>query len=266
MKYPMLADQFSYWFKKEYTDAEAEWLGYGIPDEMLKNLKLTHKEFFEIYVRPYLNLDKVQLRHALNYLASHLKDRWTPQPSPLILNLEMKINPRLNALEWLLIQVADLKYFEFNEFLTKHYEKPYNQCLVCGKPDYYEITNPNNKIIKRYFSHKKKYCHMFRCAENCSNLQEHEDGCHYKEWAYLKKSMNQKLSRCLKRINKYKSKDCTNLSEEEKDKINKVITETQEEFYNIFEKFYLEQYEKNMKIPYPVRDSEDTPIFDMRNL
>ncbi len=262
MKYPMLGARFCKWFEDEYKSVWAEWYGSDIPESMLKDLNMNSNEYFNKFIMPYLSLTKEQLIATLDILATRLKDKLTPQPSPFCLSYKLTINPKINALDWLLVHVADLKYFEFNDFVKSKYEKPYKQCLVCGKPDFYEITNPMGQKIQKEFSHKKKYCHLFECAEDDPNPQEHAQGCHYKEWAYVKKSMNQKLSRCLERIKKYKSKKNDNIFESEI--FDKKIKEVEQEFYQIFEKFYLEQYKKNCKILYTVRSSEDDDVFDLR--
>lgn len=262
MKYPMLGESFCKWFEDKYESVWAQWYGSNIPESMLKDLNMSMGEYFDKFIRPYLSLTKEQLVITLDILAARLKDKLTPQPSPFCLSYKLVINPKINALDWLLVHVADLKYFEFNDFVKSKYEKPYKQCLVCGKPDFYEITNPMGKKIPKEFSHKKKYCHVYNCAEDDPNPQEHAQGCHYKEWAYVKKSMNQKLSRCLERIKKYKSKKSSNLFEQEK--VDKKIEEAEKEFYQIFENFYLEQYKKNCKILYTVRSCEDDEVFDLR--
>lgn len=263
MKYPMLGDKFCKWFEEEYESVWAEWYGSNIPESMLKDLNMSASEYFEKFIRPYLSLTKEQLVTTLDILASRLKDKLTPQPSPFCLSYRLVINPKINALDWLLVHIADLKYFEFNDYVQSKYEKPYKQCLVCGKPDYYEITNMSGEKIQKEFSHKKKYCHTFDCAEDDPNPQEHADGCHYKDWAYTKKAMNQRLSRCLKRIEKYKSQKTGNMFEQEK--LDKRIQETEKEFYQIFEDFYLQQYKKNCNILYTVRSDEEDIVFDLRD-
>ncbi len=262
MKYPMLGEKFCKWFEEEYESVWAEWYGTNIPKSMLKDLNMSADEYFDKFIRPYLSLTNEQLIMTLDILASRLKDKLTPQPSPFCLSYKLVINPKINALDWLLVHIADLKYFEFNDFVQSKYEKPYKQCLVCGKPDYYEVINPLGKKIQKEFSYKNKYCHLFECTEGDPNPQEHVNGCHYKEWAYIKKSMNQKLSRCLQRLKKYQSQKTNNIFIQEK--IDKKIEETTKEFYQIFEDFYLEQYRKNCKILYTVRSGENDEVFDLR--
>ena len=103
---------------------------------------------------------------------------------------------------------------------------------------------------------------LFRSIEDDPNPQEHAQGCHYKEWAYIKKSMNQRLSRLLRRIEKYKKQQSKNVFAE--DKLNIKIEETEKEFYKTFEDFYLEQYKKNCKIFYTIRTCEEDEVFDIR--
>lgn len=116
--------------------------------------------------------------------------------------------------------------------------------------------------IGRFAPHKKKYCHTADCIEDDPNPQEHAKGCHYKEWAYTKKSMNQRLSRLLRRIEKYKKQQAKNNYAE--DKLNFKIEETEKEFYKVFEDFYLEQYKKNCEIFYTIRTCEEDEVFDIR--
>ena len=262
MKYPMLGDYFCDWFEEEYNRVYSEYFGDGIPQSLLDELKMTSKEYFDKFIMPYLSLTKEQLLTTLDFLVLRLKDRLTPQPSPYCLSYKLSVNPKINALEWLLVHVADLKYFEFNDFVKSKYEKPYLQCLVCGKPDYYEITTPRGKKEQRYFSHKKKYCHRYECVEDNPNPQEHVIGCHYKEWAYIKKSMNQKLSRAYKRLEKIEKIKENNLATF--DDIDTKLEQAINEFYGIFEDFYLEQYKKNCNILYTIRTSKDDEVFDLR--
>lgn len=263
MKYPMLGEKFCKWFEEEYESVWAEWYGTNIPKSMLKDLNMSADEYFDKFIRPYLSLTNEQLIMTLDILASRLKDKLTPQPSPFCLSYKLVINPKINALDWLLVHIADLKYFEFNDFVQSKYEKPYKQCLVCGKPDYYEIKSFNGIKEKHYFSHKNKYCHKDGCMIEDANPQEHAEGCHYKEWAYIKKSMNQKLSRTLARIKKLHAKS-HNIHYDYAENLNQQIEDAEKEFYQIFEDFYLEQYRKNCKILYTVRSSEDDEIFDLR--
>lgn len=262
MKYEILGQKFCKWYKEEYEKVLDEWYGESVPDYLLKKLKITKNEYYKTYISPYLRLKKEHLKITLDILACHLKDILTPQPSPFCLSYKLTISPKINALEWLLVHIADLKYFEFDEFVKSKYNKPYKQCIVCGKPDYYEIEISAREKQKQYFSHKKKYCHVNDCVEDNPNPQEHAQGCHYKEWAYIKKSMNQRLSRLLRRIEKYKKQQVKNIYAE--DKLNFKIEETEKEFYKTFEDFYLEQYKKNCEIFYTIRTCEEDEVFDMR--
>ncbi len=259
MKHEKLAKNFFKWYEKEYKKVWDEWHGINIPEDILQKLNLDDDEYYNKYVKPYLKLNKEQIKGALKFLAGCLQDKLTPQPSPFCLSLKIDISPKINALEWLLVHIADLKYFEFNDFLKSKYKKPYNQCLICGKPDYYEIETAADKIQKKYFTHKKKYCHKKGCTEDNSNPREHVEGCHYKEWARLKKTMNQKLTRILTKIKEYE-KD-KNLIDDEK---TTKIKEAEKEYYKVFEDFYLEQYKKNCKIFYTIRKSEKDEVFDIR--
>lgn len=262
MKYEILGKRFCKWYKEEYERGWDEWYGESVPDSLLKELNITKDEYYKTYIYPYLRLKKEHLKITLDILACRLKDILIPQPSPFCLSYKLIISPKINALEWLLVHIADLKYFEFDDFVKSKYEKPYKQCIVCGKPDYYEIETLMGKKQKLYFSHKKKYCHTADCIEDDPNPQEHAKGCHYKEWAYTKKSMNQRLSRLLRRIEKYKKQQAKNNYAE--DKLNFKIEETEKEFYKVFEDFYLEQYKKNCEIFYTIRTCEEDEVFDIR--
>lgn len=262
IKYPMLGEKFCSWYEEEFTNVWDEWHGYSVPEGMLEELKLNGKEYFDKFIRPYLGLTQEHLHITLGILASRLKDRLTPQPSPFCLNFKVVVSPKINALEWLLVHIADLKYFEFSDFVKSKYEKPHNQCMICGKPDFYEkeITKGEKKI-KIEFSSKRKYCHVLGCSEDNPNPSDHTDGCHYKEWAYVKKSMNQKLSRYLKQLKILKTQTPIDIDDEEK--INEKIKQIEEKFCNFFENFYKEQYKKNLKIPYTIR-AKDCEVFDLR--
>lgn len=266
MKYPKLGEKFCEWYEKEFTDVVNKWYGTEISEDMLTELELTFDEYFAIYIKPYLNLPEKYLNITLDVLISHLQDKLTPQPSPYCLSFKLVLSPKINALGWLLVHIADLKYFEFNDFVKSKYRKPYNQCIICGKPDFYEREmTEGGKKLKFEFSSKKKYCHVLDCSEDSSNPSEHVNGCHYKEWAYIKKSMNQKLSRCLKRLKKLETKNISNKQKKEIDDehIEEKIKQLEVEFYEIFENFYKKQYEKNLEIFYTVRP-ENFEVFDLR--
>ena len=255
MKYPELSEKFCKWFEKEYTYVWEEWHGENISEEMLAEMKLSDEDYFDMYIRPYLKLPEEQLRTTLNILGSYLKDKLTPQPSPFCLTMQFVVSPKINALEWLLVHIADLKYFEFNDFIKNKYKKPYKQCLICGKPDFYErlITKSDKKEKRFEFSSKEKYCHVCGCTEDSSNPREHVKGCHYKEWAYIKKSMNQKLSRYLEKLKKLNKDKKIAPNTEGVEEINEKITQTESAFFTTFKNFYTEQYKKNLKIQYTVR-------------
>lgn len=106
--------------------------------------------------------------------------------------------------------------------------EPVNQCLYCGKPDFYIINNGTHDI-KIKFNKKRKFCHTYICNDvNQSNPEAHEKDCHYGIWIRKKKSLIERMSQT-----------------------------TREKAIKIFLDFCEKQLKENLKIKYLVQYDEN---------
>ena len=85
-------------------------------------------------------LDEKNLEIALKALCVNLRETTSRNYSYAVCK-QPRSSRQLNALQWLLPQVVDLKLFELPEKVTVYYKKPVRQCLYCGKPDFYIRNN-----------------------------------------------------------------------------------------------------------------------------
>lgn len=117
--------------------------------------------------------------------------------------------------------------------------EPVNQCLYCGKPDFYIINNGTHDI-KIKFNKKRKFCHTYICNDvNQSNPEAHEKDCHYGIW--IRKTTREKaikifLDFCEKQLKEnLKIKYLVQYDENQKYKKLTDITNCPEEdvFFNI---------------------------------
>lgn len=252
-KFNFLKDEFCDWYMNLYAETWTEWHTNDIPEELLDELKMSEDEYRELFIRPYIklarNLSKEQLKLAIHSLGNNLTDYCTPQPSPFCLDLIMSINPKLNALDWLLVHVADLAFFDFSEEIQKRYKKPLRQCIVCGLPDEYPVINPADKVLYKKFDNRTNHCHKFDCTTGDSNTGSgHSEGCHYKEWARTKKTLGQKIERAVEKAHNIDE----NYSFADKERDQKIM----ETPFQIFMDFCEQQLEKNMQIQYTIQHQD----------
>ena len=108
--------------------------------------------------------------------------------APVLFNINFEINNMPNALDWVLVNIAELNFFDMSGI---EYKKIYNQCHYCGKPDEFEHKSGNKK-----FNKKRKYCHIYDCdflkITDGSNPLQHELCC-FGKYALSKKKLYQQM-------------------------------------------------------------------------
>ena len=143
-------------------------------DKILKYISELGPPFF---------IDKLLKRFAYHYSNS-----MSLENAPVFTEVKFEINNLPNALEWTIVNVAELRFFDMNGI---NYNEPYNQCHYCGEPDEYE-----HKSGTKRFNSKVKYCHDFNCDSlkiaGASNPMLHEK-CHYGIFAKMKKRLYQQM-------------------------------------------------------------------------
>lgn len=154
-----------------------------------------------------------------------------------------------NALEWLLFQIFSLKLFKMPKRLINLGYKPYNQCLYCGKPNYY-VKNKINIM----FSGKEKFCHKDNCLKG-SNPQKH-DNCCYAKWTLKRKTLEKTLKllndkyieiKHINNLNRLLEKGgVKNISEKDKFFNIKKEKDIEQQIYNVFIAFCEKQYKENL--------------------
>jgi|GEM_PF-1752417 len=244
-----LQSEFEDWYHKTYDEAGGNAVSLDTPPaEMLRRLKLSEEEYYNIYIEPYVNLTKEDLETTFKILAPELAAVHMEEILPLCtlrLNLDLKIQRKLNALDWLLFQVAELCLFKLSPNLYKKTWTPEKQCFYCGRPDFYERKESDKiKIIK--FNGRNRFCHVSGCGKG-TNPEKHQDGCCYKNWARMKKTLEQALKRVCEEI--YKNPMDFDEGRFDRDEEIKI----REEAKKIFIEFCEKQYRKNLKINYTIQ-------------
>lgn len=236
----VLKTPFEKWFMERYTKALNELNYEPYPKEILKAQGINQKEFYKKYIQPFMDLDEIQLEVVLRSLCVNLKEKTSSPDYSYALCKLPKIGRQLNALQWLLPQVDDLGLFELPDKVKQYYKKPYNQCLYCGKPDFYIR---NKKEIA--FNEKIRLCHHDNCDMAQTNLGDHDINCHYKIWKQKKKNLHQTILRNSKFYNGDKWHD--------KNVDNKLI--------KTFLEFCDKQFNDNLKIDYTIQFWSEWPGF-----
>lgn len=236
----VLKAPFEKWFLEKYKNPLNELLYDDTPKEILIAKGLNQKEFYKKYIQPYMDLDENHLEMVLKALCVNLKEKTTSHNYSYNICKQPKSCRQLNALQWLLPQIVDLKLFELPEKVKTYYKKPYKQCLYCGKPNFYIR---NNKQIA--FTESKHLCHHDNCDMAQTNLGDHDINCHYKKWKQKKKNLNQTIIRNSKFYNGDKWHD-VNVD-------NKLI--------RTFLDFCDKQYEENLNIEYTIQYWAEIPSF-----
>lgn len=108
--------------------------------------------------------------------------------APVLFKVNFEINNLPNALDWLLVNIADLNFFDISEI---EYKQIYKQCHHCGKPNEFEHISGNKK-----FNKKVRFCHSYDCENlnktDGSNPLEHENCC-FGKYAQAKKKLYQQM-------------------------------------------------------------------------
>ena len=108
--------------------------------------------------------------------------------APVLFKVNFEINNLSNALDWLLVNIADLNFFDISEI---EYKQIYKQCHHCGKPNEFEHISGNKK-----FNKKVRFCHSYDCENlnktDGSNPLEHENCC-FGKYAQAKKKLYQQM-------------------------------------------------------------------------
>lgn len=242
----VLKAPFENWFLERYTKGLNELNYEPYPKALLKAKGLSQTEFDKKYIQPFIDLDENLLEIALKSLCVNLKEKISSPDYSYTLCKQPRIGRQLNALQWLLVQVVDLGLFELPNKLNQYYKKPYNQCLYCGKPDFYIR---NKKEIA--FNEKIRFCHHDNCDMTQTNFGDHDINCHYKMWKQKKKNLHQTILRNSKFYNGDKWHDI-NVD-------NKLI--------RTFLDFCENQFNDNLKIDYTIQFWTEWPeITESRQL
>lgn len=148
-----------------------------ISDSILKKLKMTRDDYYQ-FQDVFNRLSIPEIRELLNSIAFFLQRFGT---SPYTVNIDLKIENRLNALQWTQIFIYHLKFFDI-----KITQMPYNQCHICGKPNSYTLKKVNatgKEYKKEYkFNQKRFFCH----AETCRNMSDDKNYTAHKDCCYGK--------------------------------------------------------------------------------
>ena len=232
-------------YEKELKKAFLDWfeeksesiydIGENSQKFLIQNLGTSEQKFYKKYIEPIAKLNNLQLYHFFKALSYNLADRFSPLPYIIKYQITHKMNPEPNAMNWLLVQLNNIALFDFINDID-YYEEPYRQCIKCGKPDYYEVLDINNKPHREYFDNRKHFCHGDNCYTlNATNPEYHDkdDKCHYATFARKKKTL----------IDRIKKADKA------------------EDAVKIFIDFCEKQLYDNLTIEYAVRPKE---VFDMK--
>ncbi len=232
--YKILAKSFNNWFQPKYESAYKEFNYDTCPKKVLKAKNIDYKEFYLKYIQPFEELDENLLEITLQALCANLKDKTSSKDFFFNISRQYRIGRKLNALQWLSAQVADTQLFP----MQIDYKEPYKQCLYCGMPNFYIRENEEKTNREEvYFTEQKKCCHKYDCIVSSTNLNDHEDGCHYKIWKQKKKNLRQNLNRTYDLLEK---------QPENKKYIHKKLEK-------IFIEFCEKQLKENLKIDYTIQ-------------
>ena len=234
----VLKAPFEEWYLGKYTNALNELKYDDAPKEFLNAQGLSQKDFYKKYIQPFTDLDEKNLEIALKALCVNLRETTIARNYSYAICKQPRSSRRLNALQWLVPQIVDLKLFELPDKVEVYYKKPVRQCLYCGKPDFYIR---NNKQVA--FTESKHLCHHDNCDMVQTNLGDHDINCHYKIWKQKKKNLNQTIIRNSKFYNGDKWHD-VNVD-------NKLI--------RTFLDFCDKQYEENLNIEYTIQYWAEMP-------
>lgn len=128
---------------------------------------------------------------AMNLLLQrfiHYYKDFVPKDAPVLFKIDFEINNLPNALDWLLVNIADLNFFDMSGI---EYKQVFNQCHYCGEPNEFKHFSGSKK-----FNKKIRFCHSFDCQNlnktDGSNPLEHESCC-FGKYAQSKKKLYQQM-------------------------------------------------------------------------
>lgn len=189
--FEFLKDPFKKWF--EYKADEIYDIGEKAAEIMPKALKISDGAFYDKYIRPIKNLNLIEREIFFKALSYHLAEDYSPLPYVIKYVIKQDKDVMPNALDWLLVHVKNLNLFEFDEDLIGYYKEPINQCIYCGKPDFFLAPPSETKFS---FNRKRRFCHELECVEHSgSNTNEHAKACHYYLWTRKKKTLVERMSK-----------------------------------------------------------------------
>lgn len=226
--FEFLKESFEEWFEQKADEIYDS--GKNAANILEKSFKDKGVDFYEKYINPIKQLSKIEREALFKALAFYLADEYSPMPDKVKYTISQGMDPMPNALDWVLVQIFNLNLFEFDISLLERGVEPVNQCIYCGKPDFYTINN-GIRYMEVKFNGKRKFCHKHECNNlNQSNPESHEKKCHYRIWGRIKKNLVEKMSR---------------VTQEEATKI--FLEFCEERLQDNLTKTYLVQHDKNQK-------------------
>ena len=187
-KFNFLKEPFLDWLKEKKKDIEEfqhfnfaqnakEILDYNDIDiseldENLQNLDCLPPNAMDLLLKRFVNYYK----------------NFVPKDAPVLFKVNFEINNLPNALDWLLVNIADLNFFDMREI---EYKQIFNQCHYCGEPNLYK-----NKYGNKFFNKKIKYCHSYDCEktkQNGGSRPAEHPSCCFGKYALSKKKLYQQM-------------------------------------------------------------------------
>jgi len=250
-QYPYLKKEFEKWYDAKYEQVGGNLTNLDNPPiKMLKRLNLSKKKYYNTFIDPYVNLSKEDLKTTFKILAPKLATTYTKEniEAHCSLILDLSLERKINALEWLLFQAKELNIFN----ISRKVIFPVKQCFYCGKPDSYSrYVKDEFKIIK--FNTKSIFCHKDGCGKG-SNPEKHENCC-YGEWTRRRKTLEDALHKACLDLYDIEEYENGSLTQEQEDILTKKTKK-------IFIEFCEKQYIKNLKINYKIR-TDNAPAINL---
>ncbi len=146
-------------------------------------------ETIDSFIKKFINNFPPSVIKLLVERISAYYSEWIDEKIPEICSINFIQNEFPNALNWTIVNVYELKFFDMSNI---DFEIPYNQCHYCGKPDEFEHKNGIKK-----FNKKSKFCHCYYCEylnyADGSRPNLHKN-CHYGKYALIKRKLYQKMT------------------------------------------------------------------------
>lgn len=186
--FDFLKEPFLDWLKEKKKDIE-EFQNFNLAQNAKEILDYNDIDISELDENlqnlDYLPPDAMDL--LLKRFVYYYKN-FISKDAPVLFKVNFEINNLPNALDWLLVNIADLNFFDISEI---EYKQIYKQCHHCGKPNEFENISGNKK-----FNKKVRFCHSYDCENlnktDGSNPLEHETCC-FGKYAQAKKKLYQQM-------------------------------------------------------------------------